>query len=255
MVCQRTLCPLGGAAIPLLISRPGRPLTPHHNLCLLNRLCPLGAGVSLMVYISPSLAMIMLSIVPPLAAGAVAYGGFVRRVAKRTQDALAGATQVAEERCGPRPQSAPLSPCDRRSSVRVCMYVCVCVCSCVCTACMGGCRLSGIRTVRAFAQEATEATRYARRPPLHYAHPCTPMHPRPSPTERPCSHVAILTRVTGPSCADTATACSRCTTWRGARLWSRAASTARYTHAHTHTHTHTLSLPPNLCACAYRGPG
>ena len=55
-------------------------------------------GVSLMVYISPQLALIMLSIVPPVAGGAVVYGRFVRRISKRTQDALADATKVAEER-------------------------------------------------------------------------------------------------------------------------------------------------------------
>ena len=57
-----------------------------------------GAGVSLMVYISPQLALIMLSIVPPVAAGAVVYGRFVRTISKQTQDALSDATKVAEER-------------------------------------------------------------------------------------------------------------------------------------------------------------
>ena len=51
-----------------------------------------------MVYISPQLALIMLSIVPPVAAGAVVYGRFVRKISKQTQDALSDATKVAEER-------------------------------------------------------------------------------------------------------------------------------------------------------------
>lgn len=56
------------------------------------------AGVSMMVYISPKLALVMLSIVPPLAAGAIVYGRFVRNISRRTQDALSETTKVAEER-------------------------------------------------------------------------------------------------------------------------------------------------------------
>ncbi|CAJ1048894.1 ATP-binding cassette sub-family B member 10%2C mitochondrial [Xyrichtys novacula] len=56
------------------------------------------AGVSMMFYISPSLAKFVLLIVPPLAALAVVYGRYLRSVSKRTQDALAQATQFAEER-------------------------------------------------------------------------------------------------------------------------------------------------------------
>lgn len=51
-----------------------------------------------MVYISPKLALVMLSIVPPLAAGAIVYGRFVRNISRRTQDALSETTKVAEER-------------------------------------------------------------------------------------------------------------------------------------------------------------
>ncbi|XP_077376063.1 ATP-binding cassette sub-family B member 10, mitochondrial [Festucalex cinctus] len=56
------------------------------------------AGVSMMFYVSPSLASFMLLIVPPLAGVAVVYGRYLRSISKRTQDALAEATQLAEER-------------------------------------------------------------------------------------------------------------------------------------------------------------
>ncbi|KAJ9579752.1 hypothetical protein L9F63_004589, partial [Diploptera punctata] len=56
------------------------------------------AGVSMMFYMSPELAMVGLSIVPPIALMAVMYGRFVRKITKSVQDSLAAATQVAEER-------------------------------------------------------------------------------------------------------------------------------------------------------------
>ncbi|KAM9817339.1 ATP-binding cassette sub-family B member 10, mitochondrial [Neosynchiropus ocellatus] len=56
------------------------------------------AGVSMMFYVSPSLASFVLLIVPPLALMAVIYGRYLRSISKRTQDALAQATQLAEER-------------------------------------------------------------------------------------------------------------------------------------------------------------
>ncbi|XP_061735692.1 ATP-binding cassette sub-family B member 10, mitochondrial isoform X2 [Nerophis ophidion] len=56
------------------------------------------AGVSMMFYVSPSLASFMLLIVPPLAGFAVVYGRYLRSISKRTQDTLAQATQLAEER-------------------------------------------------------------------------------------------------------------------------------------------------------------
>uniref|UniRef100_A0A3B5AWZ1 ATP-binding cassette sub-family B member 10, mitochondrial n=1 Tax=Stegastes partitus TaxID=144197 RepID=A0A3B5AWZ1_9TELE len=58
------------------------------------------AGVSMMFYISPSLASFVLLIVPPLAGLAVVYGRYLRSISKHTQDALAQATQLAEERIG-----------------------------------------------------------------------------------------------------------------------------------------------------------
>uniref|UniRef100_A0A3Q2QKF7 ATP-binding cassette sub-family B member 10, mitochondrial n=1 Tax=Fundulus heteroclitus TaxID=8078 RepID=A0A3Q2QKF7_FUNHE len=56
------------------------------------------AGVSMMFYVSPNLAGFVLMIVPPLAVLAIIYGRYLRSIAKRTQDALAQATQLAEER-------------------------------------------------------------------------------------------------------------------------------------------------------------
>uniref|UniRef100_A0AAQ4RUZ7 ATP-binding cassette sub-family B member 10, mitochondrial n=1 Tax=Gasterosteus aculeatus aculeatus TaxID=481459 RepID=A0AAQ4RUZ7_GASAC len=56
------------------------------------------AGVSMMFYVSPSLASFVLLIVPPVAGLAVVYGRYLRSISKRTQDALAQATQLAEER-------------------------------------------------------------------------------------------------------------------------------------------------------------
>uniref|UniRef100_A0A1B6CL44 ABC transmembrane type-1 domain-containing protein n=1 Tax=Clastoptera arizonana TaxID=38151 RepID=A0A1B6CL44_9HEMI len=58
------------------------------------------AGVSMMFYMSPELALVGLSIVPPVAFLAIVYGRFVRNITKSVQDALAEATQVAEERIG-----------------------------------------------------------------------------------------------------------------------------------------------------------
>ncbi|XP_059927038.1 ATP-binding cassette sub-family B member 10, mitochondrial [Gadus macrocephalus] len=56
------------------------------------------AGVSMMFYVSPSLAGFVLMVVPPMVLLAVVYGRYLRAISKRTQDALAEATQLAEER-------------------------------------------------------------------------------------------------------------------------------------------------------------
>ncbi|XP_054262814.1 ATP-binding cassette sub-family B member 10, mitochondrial isoform X2 [Macrosteles quadrilineatus] len=58
------------------------------------------AGVSMMFYMSTELALVGLAIVPPIAAMAIVYGRFVRKITKNVQDSLAEATQVAEERIG-----------------------------------------------------------------------------------------------------------------------------------------------------------
>uniref|UniRef100_A0A8C6V1I5 ATP-binding cassette sub-family B member 10, mitochondrial n=1 Tax=Neogobius melanostomus TaxID=47308 RepID=A0A8C6V1I5_9GOBI len=56
------------------------------------------AGVSMMFYVSPTLASFVLLIVPPVTVLAVVYGRYLRSISKQTQDALAQATQLAEER-------------------------------------------------------------------------------------------------------------------------------------------------------------
>ncbi|XP_065348132.1 ATP-binding cassette sub-family B member 10, mitochondrial [Cloeon dipterum] len=56
------------------------------------------AGVSMMFYMSPKLALIGLGVVPPMAAMAVIYGRYLKKITKKTQDALAEASQLAEER-------------------------------------------------------------------------------------------------------------------------------------------------------------
>ncbi|XP_035256525.1 ATP-binding cassette sub-family B member 10, mitochondrial isoform X1 [Anguilla anguilla] len=56
------------------------------------------AGISMMFYVSPSLASFVLMIVPPMAGLAVVYGRYLRSISRRTQDSLAESTQLAEER-------------------------------------------------------------------------------------------------------------------------------------------------------------
>jgi len=56
------------------------------------------AGVGLMFYISPQLALVGLTTVPPLAVGAILFGRFIKRLSSKVQDSLAKATDVAEER-------------------------------------------------------------------------------------------------------------------------------------------------------------
>jgi len=57
-----------------------------------------GAGIGMMFYMSPQLALVSLGVVPPVAAWGVVMGRKVRSTSRNVQDALAGATQVAEER-------------------------------------------------------------------------------------------------------------------------------------------------------------
>lgn len=54
-------------------------------------------GVGMMVYTSQELALVGLSIVPPVAVGALIYGRYLRNITKNVQDSLASATQVAQE--------------------------------------------------------------------------------------------------------------------------------------------------------------
>uniref|UniRef100_A0A0K8SJ49 ATP-binding cassette sub-family B member 10, mitochondrial n=2 Tax=Lygus hesperus TaxID=30085 RepID=A0A0K8SJ49_LYGHE len=60
----------------------------------------IGTGVSMMVYLSPMLALVSLCVVPPVMVIAVFYGRYIKKMTTRTQDALAEATQVADERIG-----------------------------------------------------------------------------------------------------------------------------------------------------------
>jgi ATP-binding cassette subfamily B protein len=54
-------------------------------------------GIGLLFYTSPRLTLLMLSVVPPVALGAVAYGRRVRKLSRDVQDALARGGEVAEE--------------------------------------------------------------------------------------------------------------------------------------------------------------
>ncbi|XP_060687870.1 ATP-binding cassette sub-family B member 10, mitochondrial isoform X1 [Hemiscyllium ocellatum] len=58
------------------------------------------AGVGMMFYVSPQLALFVLGIVPPVGVLAVFYGRYMRKLGRVTQDSLADATQLAEERIG-----------------------------------------------------------------------------------------------------------------------------------------------------------
>ena len=54
-------------------------------------------AVSLMVFISPTLAGVSLLVVPPIGVAMVIYGRMIKRIAAQTQDALAAATSSADE--------------------------------------------------------------------------------------------------------------------------------------------------------------
>ncbi|MEO7327490.1 MAG: ABC transporter transmembrane domain-containing protein, partial [Minicystis sp.] len=54
-------------------------------------------GIGCLIYTSPKLTLLMLSVVPPVALGAVAYGRRVRKLSREVQDALARGSEVAEE--------------------------------------------------------------------------------------------------------------------------------------------------------------
>ncbi len=75
-------------------------------------------GLIFLFYTSPTLTLLMLAVVPPIAVGAVINGRRVRKLSRDVQDALAASNEVAEE------------------------------------------SLAGIRTVRSFAAEQSEAERY-----------------------------------------------------------------------------------------------
>ncbi|XP_058022720.1 ATP-binding cassette sub-family B member 10, mitochondrial isoform X2 [Ahaetulla prasina] len=58
------------------------------------------AAIGMMFFVSPKLATFVLTVVPSLAVIAVFYGTYLRKLARMTQDSLAEATQLAEERIG-----------------------------------------------------------------------------------------------------------------------------------------------------------
>jgi len=57
-------------------------------------------GIGALVWTSPRLTAVMLLVVPPVAVGAVLYGRRVRKLSREVQDALASASEVAEETIG-----------------------------------------------------------------------------------------------------------------------------------------------------------
>ncbi|WVQ81766.1 protoheme IX farnesyltransferase [Cryptococcus sp. DSM 104549] len=57
-----------------------------------------GAGIGAMWLISPTLTVVMLCIIPPIALGTFFYGRFIRKLSLRTQEAMGGMSKLAEER-------------------------------------------------------------------------------------------------------------------------------------------------------------
>uniref|UniRef100_A0A5F8GMA5 TAF5-like RNA polymerase II p300/CBP-associated factor-associated factor 65 kDa subunit 5L n=1 Tax=Monodelphis domestica TaxID=13616 RepID=A0A5F8GMA5_MONDO len=57
-------------------------------------------GIGMMFFVSPNLATFVLGVVPPISIKAVIYGRYLRKLTKMTQDSLAQATELAEERIG-----------------------------------------------------------------------------------------------------------------------------------------------------------
>ncbi|XP_047997509.1 ATP-binding cassette sub-family B member 10, mitochondrial [Leguminivora glycinivorella] len=64
----------------------------------LRSLFMVGAGTGMMIYMSPSLALVGLCVVPPVSVLAVIYGRFVRNITRQLQDSLAETSELAEER-------------------------------------------------------------------------------------------------------------------------------------------------------------
>ncbi|KAJ7270074.1 P-loop containing nucleoside triphosphate hydrolase protein [Mycena haematopus] len=54
-------------------------------------------GLGLMFYISPTLTMLMLLVVPPVSLGAVFYGRYLKKLSNQTQEAVGEMTKVASE--------------------------------------------------------------------------------------------------------------------------------------------------------------
>ena len=56
------------------------------------------AGVGMMFYMSPQLAMVGLSVVPPVSVFAILMGRKVKANSRELQDSLAKSTELAEEK-------------------------------------------------------------------------------------------------------------------------------------------------------------
>ncbi|KAJ1729294.1 ATP-binding cassette permease mdl1 [Coemansia biformis] len=56
------------------------------------------AGLGMMMYVSPKLTGIMLGIVPPIALWGVLYGKYIKKLSRKTQEAVGDLTKVSEER-------------------------------------------------------------------------------------------------------------------------------------------------------------
>ncbi|KDQ50907.1 hypothetical protein JAAARDRAFT_41689 [Jaapia argillacea MUCL 33604] len=54
-------------------------------------------GLGAMFYLSPTLTMLMLAVVPPVSLGAVFYGRYLKKLSNMTQEALGDMTKVAQE--------------------------------------------------------------------------------------------------------------------------------------------------------------
>ncbi|MFN7133403.1 MAG: ABC transporter transmembrane domain-containing protein, partial [Myxococcales bacterium] len=64
---------------------------------VLRNLAATVGGIALLFWTSPTLTLLMLAVVPPVAAGAVLYGRKVRGLSKALQDSLATSSEIAEE--------------------------------------------------------------------------------------------------------------------------------------------------------------
>lgn len=54
-------------------------------------------GLGAMIYVSPTLTMLMLGVVPPVSLGAVFYGRYLKKLSNQTQEAVGEMTKVAAE--------------------------------------------------------------------------------------------------------------------------------------------------------------
>ncbi|KAF8648489.1 hypothetical protein AX16_006199 [Volvariella volvacea WC 439] len=54
-------------------------------------------GLGAMIYLSPTLTMLMLAVVPPISLGAVFYGRYLKQLSNKTQEAMGEMTKVANE--------------------------------------------------------------------------------------------------------------------------------------------------------------